>query len=240
MQRIAEDPLRILRFFRFFARFGDLPDADALDACTARANDLMALSRERIAAEVLKLLIAEHAPGVVALMIEQGIFRPVLPEITDAGRLDRLAGREAASGVEPNAIRRLAALLPRDAAIAEDVGARLRLSNIDRRRLIAATEPSGNEDALALHYRLGETLATDRLLLSDRPIEDAKALVGATAPSFPIKGGDLVARGIGKGPDVARLLRVVEGHWIAEGFPDAVRTAQIADAAVSQWLTSNR
>ncbi|QQV76292.1 CCA tRNA nucleotidyltransferase [Sphingomonas aliaeris] len=240
LQRIAEDHLRILRFFRFHARFGDVPDAEGLAACRDRANDLMALSRERIAAELLKLLVAKHAPRVVALMIDSGIFRPVLPEIDTADRLVALAAREAEAGIAPDPIRRLAALLPRDAALAEDVGARLRLSNVDRRRLIAATEPDAGDEARALHYRLGETLAADRLLLSDRPIDDARALTGFTTQNFPIKGGDLVARGVGKGPDVARLLRVVESQWVAEGFPDAERTNAIADAAVAQWLVASR
>src|SRR6185436_2800099 len=88
LQRIAEDHLRILRFFRFHARFGaGAPDAPALDACAARANDLMALSRERIADEILKLLALDDPVAVTALMLERGILRPVLPEIADAGRL---------------------------------------------------------------------------------------------------------------------------------------------------------
>jgi poly(A) polymerase len=240
LQRIAEDHLRILRFFRFHARFGDVPDAAGLAACTDRANDLMALSRERIAAELLKLLVAKHAPRVVTLMIDHGIFRPVLPEIDRADRLVTLADREAGAGIAPDPIRRLAALLPRDAAVAEDVGARLRLSNVDRRRLIAATDAAGDDDASALHYRLGEMLAADRLLLSDRPVEEARALAGFATRTFPIKGGDLVSRGVGKGPDVARLLRVVESQWVAEGFPDAARAGEIADAAVAQWLVSTR
>ena len=86
-RRIAEDHLRILRFFRFHARFGDAIDAEGLEACTARANDLMALSRERIAAELLKLLVAAQAVPVVTLMVDRGILRAVLPEITDAAPL---------------------------------------------------------------------------------------------------------------------------------------------------------
>ncbi|MEG3123013.1 CCA tRNA nucleotidyltransferase [Sphingomonas sp. GB1N7] len=240
LQRIAEDHLRILRFFRFHARFGDAPDADGLAACTARANDLMALSRERVAAELLKLLVAEHAVRVVDLMIAHGIFRPVLPEIAQADRLATLARREAETGIAPDPIRRLAALLPPDAAMAEDVGARLRLSNNDRRRLIAGTESVGSEPPRVLLYRLGAGLAADRLLLSDRPIDQIQSLSSLTTPMFPIKGGDLVARGLGKGPDVARMLRTVEDLWIAEGFPDAERTGQIADSAVAQWLISSR
>src|SRR3954469_12432553 len=119
LSRIAEDHLRILRFFRFHARFGaGAPDRAALDACAGRANDLMALSRERIADELLKLLgLADPAP-TVSLMIARGIFAPVLPEIRSADRLAALVAAEAAAGIAPDPIRRLAALLPADAEVA--------------------------------------------------------------------------------------------------------------------------
>ena len=116
LQRIAEDHLRILRFFRFHARFGEgAPDEGGAEACAARANDLMALSRERIADELLKLLAMPDPTPTVALMIEQGIFRPVLPEIENADRLRALIDAEQGGGGRPAAIRRLAALLPADA-----------------------------------------------------------------------------------------------------------------------------
>jgi poly(A) polymerase len=110
LQRIAEDHLRILRFFRFHARFGaEAPDPEGLEACAARANDLMALSRERIADELLKLLALPDPTPTVALMIARGIFRPVLPEIESAARLQKLVAAEHSAGIAPNAIRRLAA-----------------------------------------------------------------------------------------------------------------------------------
>ena len=91
VQRIAEDHLRILRFFRFHARFGsDRLDQAALDACTERANDLMALSRERIADELLKLLAVEDPSATIGIMLQRGILKPVLPEIESA----RLSGLE--------------------------------------------------------------------------------------------------------------------------------------------------
>ncbi|ONF97632.1 CCA tRNA nucleotidyltransferase [Sphingomonas jeddahensis] len=235
-RRIAEDHLRILRFFRFHARFGDAIDEAGLDACADRANDLMALSRERIAAELLKLLVARRAVPVVALMVERGILRPVLPEIADVPALEALADREAQAGIPPDAIRRLAALIPR--ASAETVGARLRLSNTDRKRLIAATEGPGDEGPRALAYRVGPQIATDRLLIAGASLQD---LEGWTPPRLPISGGDLVARGIERGPEVARALRAVESRWLAEDFPDTVRVATIADEVTAQLLraTSN-
>jgi poly(A) polymerase len=231
LRRIAEDHLRILRYFRFHARFGDPVDADALAACTARANDLMALSRERIAGELLRLLALPAAPATLGLMVDRGILRPVLPEIDGAGveRLDRLAAAEARAGLATSPVRRLAALVPPDTA--EAVGARLKLSNADRKRLAGATGPLGTEGARALGYRLGVEGAVDRLLLHDA---DPAPLIGWTPPRLPVTGGELVARGLPKGPGIAAALRRVEDRWIAEGFPDAPRARAIADEEAGQ------
>src|SRR5205823_2577417 len=96
LRRIAEDHLRIQRFFRFHARFdAGAPDAAALEACTARANDLMALSRERIADELLKLLAVTDPSNTVAIMLDHGFFQPVVPEIAREG-LGRLSAVIAA------------------------------------------------------------------------------------------------------------------------------------------------
>jgi poly(A) polymerase len=235
-QRIAEDHLRILRFFRFHARFGDEIDAEGLDACTARANDLMALSRERIAAELLKLLVAQGAVEVVTLMVDRGILAAVLPEIDRAGadRLATVATREAAAGVVPDPVRRLAALVP--PAAAEAVGARLKLSNAQRKRLVAATAGPGSEGAFALAYRHGVEGAVDRLLLADG---DPAPILHWAPPRLPISGGALVARGLGRGPEVAAALRAVETRWIAEGFPDDQRVTAIADEVAASHSIAN-
>jgi len=229
-RRIAEDHLRILRFFRFHARFGPEDqreiDVAGLEACVARANDLMALSRERIAAELLKLLVAPMAVAVVALMVARGILRPVLPEIVAADRLAAVAAREAGAGVAPDAIRRLAALVA--AGDAEAVGARLKLSNADRQRLASAGGGLGDEGPLGLAYRIGPDQAVDRLLLAGK---DPVPVMRWTPPRLPVTGGALVARGLSKGPVVAAALRAVETRWIAEGFPGAARVDQLADEA---------
>ena len=234
LQRIAEDHLRILRFFRFHARFGREIDVPGLDACTARANDLMALSRERIAAELLKLLVATRAVAVIGLMVDHGIWRAVLPEIDrdGVGRLAALADREAAAGIAPDPIRRLAALVPAQAG--DSVAARLKLSNTNRKRVVAATQGVGDEGPQALAYRHGVPGAIDRLLLAGA---DVAPLRDWEPPAFPLSGGALVERGLRKGPDVAAMRRVIETRWIAEGFPDQARVDAIADAAVASALT---
>lgn len=228
--RIAEDHLRILRFFRFHARFGKgEPDKDALEACTARANDLMALSRERVADELLKLLSLSDPVTTVELMIDRGILRPVIPEITTAERLQALVRAEAASGFQADPVRRLSALLPQDPETAESVAARLKLSNKARKRLALAAETDLSPGPRALAYWLGTESAQDRLLLAGR-IEDAAKLKEWPVPQLPIGGGQLIKRGVPKGPMVAKTLQAIERAWVEAGFPKG----QVFDAIVSQ------
>jgi len=238
LERIAEDHLRILRFFRFHARYGrGEPDAAALQACISRANDLMALSRERIADELLKLLGLPDPVSTIRVMVKAGIFVPVLPEIIDqsATSLEALIEAEGRADVAPDPLRRLSALLPPEPLQAEKVAARLRLSNKARKRLacIADREVGGSPRALA--YWVGVQCAVDRLLLNGRA-GDAKGIVGWHPPRLPIGGAKLMAKGIPEGPIIARTLRAIEQRWVAEDFPAGAPF----DAIVAEALAAAR
>jgi poly(A) polymerase len=246
LTRIREDHLRILRFFRFHARFGEgEPDQAGLDACTERANDLMALSRERIADELLKLLGLRDPIPTVRLMIGRGILKPVLPEITEesADRLQSLVQREVAAGIGPDALRRLAALLPANPAIAASLSARLRLSKKAIKRIVSAAErqPSDAGRPVALAYRIGAEEAVDRLLLGEDDealiSEKVRGLSGYARPRFPVSGGDLIRMGLSAGPGVARTLQELEREWIESDFAlDEEGVRQLARARVDQLL----
>ena len=239
-ERIAEDHLRILRYFRFLARFGrDTPDEQAYAACRTAANSLMALSRERIADELMKLLAIPDPFASLQLMIDGGILVPVLPEIETDGlaRLGQLIAREADAGIPSAALRRLAALLPPDARTADAVGARLKLSNKARKRLSLALEHHSVAPSLrALAFTIGVEGAIDRILLDPMASLDSIAsLEGWTPPQLPIGGGALIARGLPPGPEVAKALGEVQRIWVEEGFPEASRVDQIADQTVSKF-----
>jgi poly(A) polymerase len=226
--------LRILRFFRFSARFAAVIDADGLAACTARANDLMALSRERIAMELRLLLALPDPAPILALMLEAGIFRPVLPEL-DMARLPVLAqtiAAEAIAGLAPAWERRLAALLPAaDTRVAADVGARLKLSNAQRVRLVAAVQPAGPAPHWAMAYKDGGETVVDRLMIAGEAAA-AAPLIGWQRPKLPASGKDIIARGVAPGPEVARRLGAFERAWVAAGFPgDSDAVAALLDAA---------
>jgi len=238
LQRIAEDHLRILRFFRFHARFGaGRPDSAGLEACTRRANDLMALSRERIADELLKLLDVSDPSPTVGIMLERDILKPVIPEIV-SGRvpnLEALVAAEREAGIEPDPLRRLVALLPSDSAIAEDVAVRLKLSNRARKRVTCAARTELFSSPESLAYRVGSACGVDRLLLSGKSA-DAALISSWKPPKLPIGGGALIGRGLAEGPIVAKTLRKIEDQWIEAGFP----TGDEFETIVSQALQNAR
>jgi poly(A) polymerase len=227
-QRIAEDHLRILRYYRFQTRFGAAIDPEAEDACAELAHTLKGLSRERIAAELLNLLALPDPHATLERMRARGVLGVILPEACapQLAALARLIAAERAQGFAPDPVRRLAALLPPSPEVAETVAARLRLSKAQRARLVGAAErgAADGDNPRALAYRLTPPLAIDRLLLAGA---DARMLEGWGVPLFPLKGGAIVARGVTAGPSVARILQAVEARWVAEGFPDSVRVDEL-------------
>jgi len=182
-ERIREDHLRILRLFRFHATYGEgMPDADALLAAERRRAGLLALSRERVRAELMKLLMAERAVPTLEVMSDSGLLQPLLAGIGDIRAFAHLVQLESAWDVTPDPVRRLAALALRVPDDVERLHQRLRLSNAEARRLLAlagpapaaqghgAQEQGGQEGvqqaARAALYRLGAEAVTDRALLA--------------------------------------------------------------------------
>lgn len=245
--RIAEDHLRILRLFRFHARFGQgAIEAEALAAASRHANKLKALSRERIADELRKLLSVTNPAPAVNSMLECGIFASFLPEIvSDAGeKLAKLAERETVSKSKPIAGRRLSAILPVDTAIVEKIAARLKLSNRLRTDLVQlATHRGSSQSARQLAYAIGIENAHDLMLLDfedSRWVDELASLEDWSVPELSIKGGDLIAKGLRAGPIVAKTLQAIEKQWIAESFPTGPRVQEIVDQLVAESLRDDR
>ena len=240
-ERILEDHLRILRYFRFHARFGGAVDKQAVAACTEHADRLKALSRERIARELL-LLLGSASPLASARLMEQcGIWPVILPEMAESG-LERLAGlldREARVDAPRNGLLRLAALLPEDPVLADTVAARLRLSKAQRLAMARYATPwpaTGTARQIAAQVQPEELVAPWLLLRApDAMVEQGwHSLKGWHVPEFALGGRDVIALGITAGPDVARALGEIRRRWIAEDFPDHARLGQIASEVVVQ------
>jgi poly(A) polymerase len=233
-QRIKEDHLRILRYFRFQARFGADWDAEAVAACAELSATLKGLSRERVAMELLAICALPDPASAFEKMRELGVLEVILPETTPANlaALQALIAAESAQGFAPDPIRRLAALLPALAPVAETVAVRLRLSKAQRARLMTAAERAASDadNPQALAYQCGTESAADRLLLAGA---DASAIKDWEPPRFPLKGGAIVARDVAAGPEVARIMREIEARWVAEGFPDEARVQQMLDDVLS-------
>jgi poly(A) polymerase len=251
--RIAEDYLRILRFFRFHASYGEgLPDAAGLHAAIVARGGTEQLSRERVRMELMKLMLAPHAVPTLAVMAEAGILTPVLGGVPYLAAASNMIKVEATCGLAADPVRRLGALGAAITEHAERLWQRLRLSNTEHERIASMADAwwrvnpaHGKKQARALLYRLGPERFVDRVLLawarSDASAEDVTwhdltTLPGWwTAPAFPLHAADLMARGVEKGPQLRAALRAAEKAWIAADFPkDEAVLAQIADAAAGR------
>ena len=243
-QRIAEDFLRILRYFRFLARYGGGQiDANAIQACADGAHGLTALSHERIAQELTHILGLKDPVASVALMITNGIFTPFLPELSSsaANDLQRLVEREAQYAQPASLPARFLALLTRDIVAADNVAARLKLSNKMRegfaQRLHADVPTPFNVRAIA--YRADIDTARDTVMLYAGVGEVPECLAQLEQwdiPTMMIKGGELIALGLPAGPLVAKTLQAIEAAWIQEDFPDAARQRELVGQAVDAVL----
>ncbi len=227
-QRIREDHLRIMRYFRFKARFGSTVDAEAEEACAELAETLKGLSRERVAMELLNLLALPDPSGAIGDMERLGVLPVILPECgpNEIATFNALLQAEEKAAAQPSAMRRLSALLPLDGDIAKAVASRLKMSRDQRKYLTLAAQRSLQDEAniRALAYRYGKDLARDRvLLISGNPAN----LEGWDVPVLPLKGGEIVQRGVDAGPEVARILQTVESRWVEEGFPDRARVEEL-------------
>ena len=219
--RIAEDYLRILRFFRFSARYGTgAPDPAALAAIRAGVAGLLILSVERVWSELQRILAAPDPTGAVQLMAALGVLDAVLPEGSDVSKFGRLV----AAGAPADPILRLAALLTGDA---EALAVRLKLSAAERISLLAlrnlpVPQPADDDDALR------RLLAGDdpKILIGRAWLEGGNApdwnrlrdrLAALPRPVFPLEGRDALALGVAPGPAMGVLLREIRDWWLAGG-----------------------
>ncbi|WP_293515539.1 CCA tRNA nucleotidyltransferase [Phenylobacterium sp.] len=253
-RRIAEDHLRILRYFRFLARYGrGEPDPAAAAACAGQAGSLTSLPAERVLKELLSLLEAADPRPSVRLMAATGVLAHVLPHAGDLSRFEGLFEVEILEGSGPDALLRLGALFPETPAEVAREAERLRLSGAQRDRLIAAAgrEPrlaswaSPREQRRVMHL-LGAAVTLDRLRLAwsraphspaARDWREQIALAQAWTPrTLGLSGADVVAAGARPGPLVGEALRELEAWWMDEDFPDDAAALRERLAAILRGL----
>ena len=221
--RIAEDYLRILRFFRFYARFGKAPPAvDTLNALQAGIPGLSRLSAERVWGELRRILAAPGAKRAVLLMDRLGIWAAVAPEASAVSRLS--------DDLPPDPILRVAAMMTGDAP---KLATRLKLSNEDRDRLPRLmTTPSAAGSDAALRRLLADHAPSDLIDRAwlDGAVDVRRRLADMERPVFPLEGRDVLACGVSPGPEVGALLRDVRRWWLHGGCL-ADRAACLAELA---------
>ncbi|WP_374472146.1 CCA tRNA nucleotidyltransferase [Phenylobacterium sp.] len=253
-QRLREDHLRSLRFFRFLAWYGKgEPDPAAVAAIRAWKDHVGKLAAERISSELLKLLAADDPRAAVRLMDDTGVLPVVLPGTLNFARFEGLVEIESEQLFEADAVLRLAALLPDDQIAAHQTAERLRLSNAERDRIVAAVAPtpafkswmSPREIRRAV-YRLGPQAFRDRAKLAWAQANRTavapqwRGMIalgeGWSPPPFPISGEDVLTSGVPKGPLVGEVLREVEDWWIDHDFLDDKLSAIEKLKAVAQGM----
>jgi poly(A) polymerase len=255
-KRIAEDYLRILRFFRFHAQYGEGPlDPAGLLACIRARGGLDQLSRERVRMEMLKLIGGPRPAPTLAVMAECGILEVVLGGAPYLASFENVVKAEAALEIEPDATRRLGALGVWVLEDAERLSERLRLSNAEVERLLKleywwrVKRADGEHAARTLLYLLGPGSFVDRVLVAwsrsdagaaDKAWRELATLPQRwTAPRFPLRGTDFISRGVPKGPAMGAALRIAEQAWIDAGFPsDVAAIDAIADRAAKDAVAA--
>ncbi|KAB1087460.1 CCA tRNA nucleotidyltransferase [Neorhizobium galegae] len=257
-ERIAEDYLRILRFFRFFAHYGSgRPDADGLRACARAKDKLSTLSAERIWAETKKLLSAADPSRALLWMRQAGVLTEILPE-TEKWGIDGIHGLVAAEkslGWTADPILRLAAIVPPDAERLDALAKRLRMSNAEAAELAAWANAPVLPDEVTdvgfdrLLYRHGAEGLVIRLRLALASARTAaegdpaamrrsarlsvllKRAENYEKPVFPVGGADIVAAGVPAGKRVGEILKELEDLWVERNFTldRAALTARLED-----------
>src|ERR1035437_703098 len=207
VKRIAEDYLRILRFFRFHAAYGtsDHPDAEGIAACIAGREGLGQLSRERLRMELMKLVVGTHAV-------------PTLISMTDAGRLWQ---KLRLTNNEHERLSSMAEGCRRISPVFGEPAARALLYRLKGERYT-------DRVLLAWARSQGSASDTDWHALATLPQH-------WSAPAFPLKAADFIKRGVEKGQALGAALAAAEAAWIAAGFPsETAAIDRIANDAI-QW-----
>lgn len=213
--RIAEDYLRILRFFRFYAWYGNAAegiDPEAFSAISEGADGLAHISKERIGAEVRKLLAAPDPAPALAAMQASGVLQQILPG-ADAKAASILVHLE--EGSLPNWLTRLSVLgcfNPQE---------NLRLSRSELKELNNIKDAQDLTDSEA-GYRYGEQIALQARLalhaLLEQPLNVSvisNIKRGAEA-QFPLKAADLMPEL--EGAEIGKALKTSEALWVKSGF----------------------
>ncbi len=234
-ERIAEDYLRVLRFFRFHALYASSAyDPEALASCAAAADKIGTLSRERISQEFFKIIASTKPRMVFDVMAQNGILREILPPDYDGTLLEHVSNFQenytlvsvpvrvlALAGLKMERVQAMEQMVLFPKVFLRDmesISGVLTLSDLSDEK--AVREAVYRFGRVATAQALMVELALDRVMSRVAP-SILKILQGWDVPAFPLDGNDLMAAGIKPGKTMGEILDRIEGWWIAQDFkPD--------------------
>jgi len=226
--RIAEDHLRILRFFRFYASYGQgAPDSSALAACKAAAESLDSISRERITQEFLKILMGPKVTQILDLMFSHDVLKVFHCQAYDSGLMARLCVAAGASLAAR--LVTLCGLREEGLAVLESrcILPKALKAQINGIFMVLGLSPFQTEKALKIAmYRQGREVVRQAFLIAlacgGVAEEDWKNMSGLIEnweiPVFPVRGEDLLREGYETGPALGERLKALEEAWVDRGF----------------------
>jgi poly(A) polymerase len=206
---------------------------------------------------MLKLMVAEGAGVAITAMSDGGLLLQIFGGVAYPGPFAAMIEAERVLGAKPDPVRRLGALAVAVTEDARRVAMRLRLTNAEAKVLDSMGHRwwrlAGMDEATARRrlYRLGAEHYRDRLMLawaragtasgSAQWRELATLPERWSAPKFPLKAADFIARGIAEGPALGNVLTLAEDAWLAADFPlDDAAVNAIADQAVARSTRDHR
>ncbi len=232
--RIEEDCLRILRFFRFYSLFGKTPmDKESLAACIKYKNCLRNTAIERVRDELFKILITPNAATSMKVIYDNDILAYFLPKSKHLDALERLAKLVADVQYEGNFLRRLFVLYQPKAAAAENMANTMRFTKKQKEMFVRWAKidlrPENimpPQSRMKFIYRYGKQFCIDKILLGaaiydfDGPAVNRilQEIENSVMPIFPIRGRDVVNKGITDDRKIGGTLNKLEQMWIDSDF----------------------
>ena len=233
-QRIREDYVRILRYFRFYSLFGlEEPNTKAIEACFENRSGLKKIPMERIRDELFKIICTENAPRTFRLMQKNNILEYILPDAQYVDDLEFFIKETRGYDFDDEALIKLFILYRPNEALAENLAIRLKFSRREKQLFVGLAEEKLNIDDLINH-----TFLLKKIYEYDKDFVRAKILTTAAETRnlsdklwniyyeirnipdivFPLKGKDVLDKGVNNSQQVGIILKELEKIWIDSGF----------------------
>ena len=232
-ERIKEDYLRILRYFRFYAYYGrNNIEKSQINIFKKLSSNLKKLSSERLYSEFKQILLSDNSYEVIKMMENCGVLKYI---IFNNNNLEKMKSINKLKKINHliDFSNRLAILL--NEKNISKVSKNLKLSKIENikiKKIIQLHKKFNLKDfeknkikylfyygheicGGLLIYNFAKLSINSQVKTYLRIISSIKSL---KVPKLPIFGKDIIKLGIKPGPNVGKILKLIENWWIANNF----------------------